>query len=220
MGQRDNTLVIWEIGDNGASMEGGLHGVFNEMTVLNGVTEDPANVLQHLDEIGGPECLQPLPGRLGLGDEHALPVGQAGRVPFRRHAQSGRHLVARRIKDVGGIRTQFHHVIDIAPTILEAAGIRQPTEVNGVVQRPIEGVSMRGQLHECPGQGEAADAILRDARQPGHLSRRLGCGVPPRPAALGALAGRISSTTPGSSTISTQDFSESHDVASTGAGPS
>ena len=60
---------------------------------------------------------------MGMGDGHAFPMGQTNRLAFRRHAQSTGHFLAQRIKDRGGIRTQFHHVIDIVPTILEATGI-------------------------------------------------------------------------------------------------
>ena len=142
VGQTDNTLVFWEIGDNGSSMEGTLNGSFNEMTSLNGQQEDPAFVLAHLDDIGGPKSY------------NHIPVGWAWAVntPFQWGKQIASHfggtrnpLVVswpNRIKDVGGIRSQFHHVIDIVPTILEAAGIEQPSSVNGVAQKPIEGVSM------------------------------------------------------------------------------
>ena len=94
IGQMDNTLVIWVIGDNGASMEGSLHGVFNEMVSLNGQEEDPRYILAHLDEIGGPKAYNHYPGRLGVGDGHAVPVGQAGRLALRRHAQPDGHLMA------------------------------------------------------------------------------------------------------------------------------
>jgi arylsulfatase len=142
MGQLDNTLIFWEIGDNGASMEGTLHGVFNEMSSLNGVPEDTTFILKHLDEIGGPSAY------------NHYPVGWAWAMntPFQWGKQIASHLGGvrnplvvswpKRIKDIGGIRTQFHHAIDIAPTILEAAGISEPTSVNGVTQKPIEGVSM------------------------------------------------------------------------------
>jgi arylsulfatase A-like enzyme len=141
-GQADNTLVIWEIGDNGASIEGGLYGTFNEFTGLAGIKEDPAFLLQHLDDIGGPSSY------------NHFPVGWAWAMntPFQWGKQVASHFGGTRnplviswparIKDKGGIRTQFHHVIDIAPTILEAAHIPQPTEVNGVLQKPIEGISM------------------------------------------------------------------------------
>jgi arylsulfatase len=142
MGQLDDTLIFWEIGDNGASMEGTLNGVFNEMSSLNGVLEDTAFAVQHLDEIGGPKSY------------NHYPVGWAWAMdtPFQWGKQVASHLGGvrnplvvswpKRIKDVGGVRTQFHHCIDIVPTILEAAGILEPTSVNGVTQKPIEGVSM------------------------------------------------------------------------------
>ena len=107
-------------------MEGTLDGSFNEMTSLNGQQEDPAFVLAHLDNIGGPKSY------------NHIPVGWAWAVdtPFRWVKQIASHFGGtrnplviswpKRIKDVGGIRSQFHHVIDIVPTILEAAGIEQP----------------------------------------------------------------------------------------------
>ncbi|HJZ54678.1 MAG TPA: arylsulfatase, partial [Gemmataceae bacterium] len=142
MGQLDNTLIFWEIGDNGASMEGTLNGVFNEMSSLNGVPEDTAYAIKHIDEIGGPNAY------------NHYPVGWAWAMntPFQWGKQVASHLGGvrnplvvswpKRIKDVGGVRTQFHHCIDLVPTILEAAGIPEPTSVNGVTQKPIEGVSM------------------------------------------------------------------------------
>jgi arylsulfatase len=142
IGQLDNTLVIWEIGDNGASMEGTLQGVFNEMSSLNGVPEDTSYVIKHMDEIGGPSAY------------NHFPVGWAWAMntPFQWGKQIASHFGGTRnpvviawparIKDRGGIRTQFHHVIDLVPTILEAANITAPTELNGVPQKPIEGISM------------------------------------------------------------------------------
>jgi arylsulfatase len=142
IGQLDNTLVIAEIGDNGASMEGTLGGLFNEMVGLNGLKEDPHVLVQHLDDIGGPNSY------------NHFPVGWAWAMntPFQWGKQIASHFGGTRnplviswpakIKDAGGVRWQFHHVIDLAPTILDAAHIQQPVEVNGVKQRPIEGVSM------------------------------------------------------------------------------
>lgn len=141
-GQLDNTLIVYEIGDNGASMEGTLSGVFNEMSTLNGVPEKTSYAIEHLDEVGSPSAY------------NHYPVGWAWAMntPFQWGKQVASHLGGvrnpmvvswpKRIKDAGGIRTQFHHIIDLAPTVLEAAGIPQPTSVNGVEQKPIEGISM------------------------------------------------------------------------------
>jgi arylsulfatase A-like enzyme len=153
IGQVDNTLVFCSIGDNGASMEGGLYGCFNEMTGLSGVAEDPAYIIDHLDEIGGPNAY------------NHFPVGWAWAMntPFQWGKQVASHfggtrnpLVIRwpdRIKDRGGLRTQFHHCIDIVPTILEAAGIPEPVEVNGVAQKPIEGISMLYSFDDASAKG-------------------------------------------------------------------
>ena len=142
IGQLDNTLILYEIGDNGASMEGTLAGVFNEMVSLNGQQENTVYILQHLDEIGGPKAY------------NHFPVGWAWAMntPFQWGKQVASHfggtrnpLVVswpKRIQDKGGIRPQFHHVIDVVPTILEAVGIPEPSMVNGVPQKPIEGVSL------------------------------------------------------------------------------
>src|SRR5215467_905003 len=142
IGQTENTLVIWQIGDNGASMEGTLSGVFNEMSSLNGVPEPAAYMVQHIDEIGGPNSY------------NHFPVGWAWAMnsPFQWGKQIASHFGGTRnpvviswpakIKDKGGVRSQFHHVIDIVPTILEAANVPEPYMVNGVQQKPIEGISM------------------------------------------------------------------------------
>jgi arylsulfatase A-like enzyme len=142
IGQLHNTLIFWIIGDNGASLEGTPFGCFNEMAALGGIPDDPAFTLRHLDEIGGPNAY------------NHYPVGWAWAMntPFQWGKQVASHLGGTRnplvvawpdrIKDQGGIRGQFHHVIDVVPTILEAAKIPQPTMVNGVKQKPIEGVSM------------------------------------------------------------------------------
>jgi len=154
VGQADNTLVFWEIGDNGASMEGTLNGVFNEMTSLNGQPEDTVYILQHIDEIGGPKSY------------NHFPVGWAWAMntPFQWGKQVASHfggtrnpLVVswpNRIKDKGGLRTQFHHAIDIVPTILEAAGIPEPVSVNGVAQKPIEGISMMYSWDDAAAKGQ------------------------------------------------------------------
>lgn len=142
MGLKDNTLVIFIAGDNGASGEGMPSGLMNEMVVFNDLKEDLGALLKHIDDFGGP-----------LGYNH-YPVGWSWAMdtPFQWTKQIASHYGGtrngmviswpNRIKDVGTLRSQWHHVIDIAPTLLDAAGVEQPEMVHGVAQKPIEGVSM------------------------------------------------------------------------------
>src|SRR5215470_11044301 len=153
LGQTHNTLIMWEIGDNGASMEGTLDGAFNELATLQGIPEDPAFLVKHIDELGSAKA------------SNHIAVGWAWAVntPFQWGKQVASHFGGTRnplviawpdrIKDAGGIRTQFHHVIDISPTILEAAKLSQPDEVNGVRQKPIEGVSMMSSFDDPKAAG-------------------------------------------------------------------
>jgi arylsulfatase A-like enzyme len=142
IGELDNTLVIYIQGDNGASAEGSAQGLLNEMTFFNAIPEDFKEVLRRMDELGGPTTFNHYP----IGWAHAMDT------PFQWTKQIASHFGGTRngmviswparIKDKGGIRSQFHHVIDIAPTILEAVGVQMPDVLNGVPQKPIEGVSM------------------------------------------------------------------------------
>ncbi len=142
LGELDNTLVIYIQGDNGASAEGGPNGLLNEMTFFNAIPEDFKEVVRRMDELGGPNTFNHYP----IGWAHAMDT------PFQWTKQIASHFGGTRnglviswparIKDVGGIRTQFHHVIDIYPTILEAVGVPSPSVLNGVPQKPVEGVSM------------------------------------------------------------------------------
>ncbi len=146
-GKLDNTLIIYIVGDNGTSAEGTLAGTFNQMTAYNGILDQPAvrPVLAncaHYDNWGSNKTYPHM----------SVAWSWAFDTPFKWTKQVASHFGGTRqglaiswpghIKDVGGIRTQFHHVIDIVPTILEAAGIPAPTTVNGIAQKPIEGVSM------------------------------------------------------------------------------
>ena len=141
-GQADNTMVIFVYGDNGTSAEGGTSGMFSEMTYFNGVQETVPDMLKKIDKWGGPETYPhmaagwavmfdtPYKWTKQMGSDHGgTKVGMAIRWP-------------KGIKAKGELRTQFSHVIDVAPTILEAAGLPEPKIVNGIEQRPMDGTSM------------------------------------------------------------------------------
>ncbi|MBS1957790.1 MAG: arylsulfatase [Cyanobacteria bacterium SZAS-4] len=142
LGQMDNTLVFYIAGDNGASAEGGFNGLFNEMSYFNGCPESVGEILKHYDELGGPRSY----------GHYAAGWAIAGDTPFTWTKQVasdyGGTMNAMAVHWPQGInakneiRDQFHHVIDIAPTILEAAGLPEPKSVNGTKQTPFEGVSM------------------------------------------------------------------------------
>ena len=142
LGQLDNTLVIYIVGDNGASAEGTLQGMSNEMTFFNGVTEDYKDLLAKIDDIGTWKTYNHYP----VGWAHAMCTPFQWTKQIASHYGGTRNAMViswpARIKDKGGLRTQWHHVIDIAPTLLEVAGLQQPSSVNGVAQKPIEGVSL------------------------------------------------------------------------------
>jgi arylsulfatase A-like enzyme len=141
-GQLDNTLIFYIVGDNGASAEGGMSGLFNEMTYFNGVNETVQDILKHYDDLGGPTTY----------NHYAAGWAVAGDTPFTWTKQIASSYGGTRngmvihwpkgITAKGELRSQWHHVIDIAPTILEAAGLPEPKSVNGTPQTPIEGVSL------------------------------------------------------------------------------
>jgi arylsulfatase A-like enzyme len=141
-GQLDNTMLIFVYGDNGTSAEGGANGMFSEMTYFNGVQEKVEDMLKFIDKWGGPETYPHMAAGWAVAfdtpyqwtkqvasDHGGTKVGMAIRWP-------------KGIEAKNELRTQFHHVIDVAPTILEAAGLPEPKVVNGVKQRPMDGVSM------------------------------------------------------------------------------
>jgi arylsulfatase len=144
LGVLDDTLVYYIIGDNGASGEGTLQGAFNEIGMLNGLgdLETPEFLRSKLDDFGGP----------GAHNHYAVGWAHALDTPYQWTKQVASHWGGTRngtivhwpngIKARGEMRGQFHHVIDIAPTVLEAAGLPPPTLVNGIQQAPLEGVSM------------------------------------------------------------------------------
>ena len=142
MGELDNTLVIYIQGDNGASAEGSPQGLLNEMTFFNNIPEKFEEVLGRMDELGGPTTFNHYP----IGWAHAMDTPFQWTKQIASHFGGTRNALAiswpKRIKAKGEVRSQFHHVIDILPTVLEAAGLEAPTLVYGVQQAPIEGVSM------------------------------------------------------------------------------
>jgi len=143
LGQLDNTLVIYIAGDNGASAEGSLQGLLNEMTFFNGEKEDIKQVLKRADEIGTWKTYNHYP----VGWAHAMCTLFQWTKQIASHFGGTRNGMVMSwpegIKAKGELRTQFHHVIDIAPTLLDVVGLPQPASVNGVAQKPIEGVSMK-----------------------------------------------------------------------------
>jgi arylsulfatase len=142
-GQLDNTLVIFIMGDNGASAEGSLQGTTNEVaTAGNGIKESLPFLLSQIDNLGGPLTYNHYP----VGWAHAMDSPMQWTKQVASHFGGTRNGLViswpARIKDKGGLRTQFCHVIDIVPTIYEAAGITPPTMMDGVQQKPLEGVSL------------------------------------------------------------------------------
>jgi len=146
MGETENTLVIYIMGDNGASAEGSAQGLSNEMTFFNNIPEPFEQLYSKMDLLGGPKTFNHYP----IGWAHAMDT------PFQWTKQVASHFGGTRnglaiswpakIQARGELRDQFHHVIDVMPTVLEAAGIPKPMAVYGVEQAPVEGVSMLAEL--------------------------------------------------------------------------
>jgi arylsulfatase A-like enzyme len=142
LGQLDNTLVIYIVGDNGASPEGLPTGTLNEIATINGIAEDYKDVLKHKDDLGTWKTHNHYP----VGWAHAMdsPLQYFKQVASHYGGTRNGMVISwpARIKDEGGIRSQWHHTIDIVPTILDVTGLEQPSIVNGVAQKPIEGVTI------------------------------------------------------------------------------
>lgn len=142
MGELENTLIIYIAGDNGASAEGGPEGTYNEMMALNGIVGNASQMMDHLNDWGSASTFP----------HYAIGWAWAGDSPFQWTKQIASHFGGTRnglviqwpekIKAKGELRQQFHHVVDIAPTILEAAELPFPKSVNGTEQIPFSGVSM------------------------------------------------------------------------------
>ncbi len=144
LGILEDTLVYYIIGDNGASAEGSINGCYNEMSYFNMLQslETPEYLMERIDKLGGPDSYN----HYAVGWAHAM------NTPYQWTKQVASHWGGTRngtivhwpkgIQAKGEIRSQFSHIIDVAPTVLEAAGLPEPVSVNGIPQDPIEGVSM------------------------------------------------------------------------------
>lgn len=153
MGELDNTLVFYIVGDNGPSAEGGPEGTYNEMMALNGIIGRADQMMDHIGDWGGPQTFP----------HYAIGWAWAGSSPFQWTKQVASHFGGTRnglvvhwprgVKSKGQVRSQFHHLIDIAPTVLEAVKLPTPQRVNGIEQRPMDGVSMLYSVDD----GQAAD---------------------------------------------------------------
>ena len=173
LGVLEDTLVYYIIGDNGASAEGTVQGTFNELMMLNGAAalETTEFMAAHIDDFGTPAAYN----HYAVGWAHAMDT------PYQWTKQVASHWGGTRNGTIvhwpngftarGEVRSQFHHVIDVAPTVLEAAGLPHPTLVNGVEQHPIEGVSMTLLVRWRRRSGPTRDPVLRDVLQSGHLPR-------------------------------------------------
>ncbi len=191
MGQMDNTLVFYIVGDNGASAEGGMNGLFNEMTYFNGVRETVQDVLKHYDDLGGPMSYGHYAAGWAVAGRHPLHLDEAGRRELRRDTQrDGRPLAS------------THQGPRRGSLAVASRDRRRPHDPRGrrparaqVGERDAADADRRRQhglhLRRCRGEGPTPDPVLRDLRQSRHLPRRLaGRDRPPSP--LGAAAARRS----------------------------
>ena len=142
IGQFDNTIIFYILGDNGTSAEGGMSGMFSEMTYFNNVTETVHDMLKHYDEWGGPSTYPHMAAGWAVAGN--TPFMWTKQIPSNYGGTRNGMIVSwpKGIKAKNEVRSQWHHVIDVAPTVLEAASLPEPKSVNGTVQSPIEGVSM------------------------------------------------------------------------------
>jgi arylsulfatase A-like enzyme len=155
LGELPNTLVLWIWGDNGASMEGTITGSFNELTMENGIPLTDEMQLQLTERYGGIEAW----GNEMMAPHYSAALAWAGNTPFQWGKQVASHLGGTRnplvvhwpekIRDAGALRTQFTHVIDVGPTILDIAGIPMPTHIDGIEQQPMHGVTFADSLTDA-----------------------------------------------------------------------
>ena len=195
LGELDNTLVIWIWGDNGASMEGTLTGSFNELTMQNGIPLTDEMQLQLAERYGGLDAW----GEEIMAPHYGAAWAWAGNTPFQWGKQVGSHLGGTRdpmvvhwparVADDGAVRSHWTHVIDVAPTILEVAGIPAPG-LGGRHRAAADAWDdLRRFAGRCERPGAPHTAVLRDPRQPRDVQGRLVAGDEDRPHPVGPDAG-------------------------------
>lgn len=156
LGQLDNTLVIYVVGDNGAATEAGLYGSANMVGNLNAIPSTTQDIMDQLDDLGGPDTYPHYP--VGWALAMNTPYQQSKKYASHYGGTRNGMIVQwpERITDAGGIRHQWHHCVDVTPTILEAAGIPAPTSVDGVEQAPMDGTAFNYTFDDA----EASDRHL------------------------------------------------------------
>jgi arylsulfatase len=142
IGEMDNTLFIYIAGDNGTSAEGGFVGMYNEMTYFNGVVEKVEDLIPLIDKWGGPDTFPHMAAGWAVAFDSPFSWTKQVASDFGGTRNGMVIHWPEGLEEQGGLRSQFGHVIDVAPTILEAAGLPEPKSVNGTVQTPIEGQSL------------------------------------------------------------------------------
>jgi arylsulfatase A-like enzyme len=142
IGQSDNTLFIYIVGDNGASAEGQMNGTFNEMSFFNAAPETVKGMLEHYDDWGGPSTYPHYPAGWAVAMDSPFTYTKQVASDFGGTRNGMVIHWPKGIKAQGEVRSQFGHVVDIAPTVYEAAKIPAPKKVNGIDQDPLEGTSL------------------------------------------------------------------------------
>ena len=179
LGELDNTVIIWLWGDNGASMEGTVTGSFNELTMQNGIPLTDEMQLQLTERYGGADAWS----TSMMAPHYAAAWAWAGNTPFKWGKQVGSHLGGTRnpmvvhwpdrITDPGALRSQFCHVIDMAPTILDMAGIPAPRTVDGIEQEPFHGTSFLGSITDGAAPEHRTQQYFETIGNRGNVQRRL-----------------------------------------------